>query len=1208
MKHVLLKSWLMLLCLLVGVGTGWAEEVTSELVFTAACKGSGTDNKDNVWTVTSDASESNYDSTKGIHYGTSSAAVSYLKLTNSSITGTITKIVVNASGASGTSAKLDVKVGGNAFGPQQSLTSSATNYTFNGSASGNIEISLTQTSAKKALYVKSVSVTYSSAADTRTAVNMSTFTTEGGVTSITKGQNLNTLVSNDQSGWTAAYTYNSDNKNVATVNEDGVITAIAKGSAKITASLNIASDDATWKKGATYSKTVDITVNNPSHTAHFSVNGTIDESKNQMVEEGENITFPAAPSVDGVVFVGWTKTAISGTTDNAPSDICTTATMGTEDVTYYAVFTTKEEGNAEYKLVSSLTDGKKYVFVTRNTAGSGYALSGVVITQGASVTIIESGSDKVISGTPDNTIIWTAATGWSLTNNGFSTNNKLVINGSSFTLNGTGSSNLSWTTNYGLNGQSGTGSTQYYVQCTNTGTFSKSTTSGSTTNRVYAYEESAGVTYSDYCTTVSLDPQPTIVLSATEITEYVGNTNTTITASVSEGEYTGDLTVQSSAEGVATASISEGAISIQAVAAGSATITVTAPAVTGFRKSTATIAVTVKEKLAAGLEFSASELRVLVGTTDVREPTLSKATDAPVTYSLVYEKEENIGNVATIDSETGKLTLKKLSTETQGAVTVKATTPETETYAAGEATYNLVVYRNVPTFTWSETSVTIDKDELDKLPTANVQDGRNVTSLTSSNTDVAKIVDGAITFVGYGTTTITGKTTATWDYASVEASYTLTFAPRYTVTFNILGEETVLREETTGAGVTAPTVDPIGDKVFRGWAEATIDGTTDEAPTFVTTTTLDGDKTLYAVFATASGSGEGSVEFDVNSITDLNMNQVSRTQTTDGIIFSFTNVGRPSGTNQVQMAKKSTLTQNKPFAGSIKSITFEGFGYSSTSNASMLVEGKNDEDETYATVQSCGSSYTGTEIDFGTNDYNMFRITVGSDRTVKFTKMTVTYSDVNYSDYCTTFPTVTISITTPEGYSTFVSAQNVVMPTALKGSAAIFDGEDISLAWEYLAGSVVPANTPILVKGEEGVKDYKTSITSSEGTAAPEDNRLFANTTSSAMDASAIATDAALFYTLSYNKNHEELGFYWRNSTGASFSVPTGKVFLAVPAKIDGASPKMAFVLTDDGATSIDAIKVMNTENNVMYNLAGQRVNANAKGIVIKNGKKMLNK
>ena len=50
----------------------------------------------------------------------------------------------------------------------------------------------------------------------------------------------------------------------------------------------------------------------------------------------------------------------------------------------------------------------------------------------------------------------------------------------------------------------------------------------------------------------------------------------------------------------------------------------------------------------------------------------------------------------------------------------------------------------------------------------------------------------------------------------------------------------------------------------------------------------------------------------------------------------------------------------------------------------------------------------------------------------------------------------------------------------------------------------------------------------------------------------------------------------------------------------------MLFVLdeTASGIQGVNAVKVQ--KNNVRYNLAGQRVDDNFKGIVIVNGKKML--
>ena len=137
-------------------------EKTSTLTFTAACGGSGTADDAAEWTVTSDGSESTFDSTKGIHYGTGSSAVQYIKLSTSDISGTITKVVVNASTASGVSATAGVTVNGADFGgAAQSLSTTASNYTFEGSASGEIIVTVTKpSSATGALYVKSIAVTY----------------------------------------------------------------------------------------------------------------------------------------------------------------------------------------------------------------------------------------------------------------------------------------------------------------------------------------------------------------------------------------------------------------------------------------------------------------------------------------------------------------------------------------------------------------------------------------------------------------------------------------------------------------------------------------------------------------------------------------------------------------------------------------------------------------------------------------------------------------------------------------------------------------------------------------------------------------------------------------------------------------------------------------------------------------------------------------
>lgn len=96
---------------------------------------------------------------KGLQMGSSNKACTKAVISTSDIKGTITSITVNASIASGGNAKLAVSVGGTEFTPESAtLTTTATDYTFTGSASG--EIALTYTASAKAFYLKSITVTY----------------------------------------------------------------------------------------------------------------------------------------------------------------------------------------------------------------------------------------------------------------------------------------------------------------------------------------------------------------------------------------------------------------------------------------------------------------------------------------------------------------------------------------------------------------------------------------------------------------------------------------------------------------------------------------------------------------------------------------------------------------------------------------------------------------------------------------------------------------------------------------------------------------------------------------------------------------------------------------------------------------------------------------------------------------------------------------
>ena len=261
MKKTLLKLSALLLVMVAGVTSAWADD--SSLTFTAKCNGSGTADDGASWTVTSDGSESTFMSDNGIHYGTNSAQVTYIKLTTSDIQGTITKVVVNASTANSVSATASVTVGGSAFGGDaKALSTTATDYTFNGSATGEIVVTVTKPNkAAKALYVKSVVVTYTPAADP-TKVSTTTTINASGITNTdlkngTAAGTLSATVTPEGGVALASPTvkWSGNNDAVAIINATtGVVTLVGVGTVTFTATYE---DDEDYNGSSnTYEMTV----------------------------------------------------------------------------------------------------------------------------------------------------------------------------------------------------------------------------------------------------------------------------------------------------------------------------------------------------------------------------------------------------------------------------------------------------------------------------------------------------------------------------------------------------------------------------------------------------------------------------------------------------------------------------------------------------------------------------------------------------------------------------------------------------------------------------------------------------------------------------------------------------------------------------------------------------------------------------------------
>lgn len=195
---------------------------------------------------------------------------------------------------------------------------------------------------------------------------------------------------------------------------------------------------------------------------------------------------------------------------------------------------------------------------------------------------------------------------------------------------------------------------------------------------------------------------------------------------------------------------------------------------------------------------------------------------------------------------------------------------------------------------------------------------------------------------------------------------------------------------------------------------------------------------------------------------------------------------------------------------------------------------------------------------------------------------------------------------TAAGYGTYYTDQAFIMPTGVQGgvitAVATPNSNGIAKAttnWKYKAGSVVPANEALLIKGAANTYDYTITESNASATA----DNLLKGSTVAVTPTSAVPS---YYYMLSYGKNENAnvLGFYYGNSDGSAFLSGANKCWIELPQS--GSSVRgLIFDFNDDvtGINSIDAAEGVKA----VYDLQGRRVVAPKAGnIYIVNGKKVL--
>lgn len=364
----------------------------------------------------------------------------------------------------------------------------------------------------------------------------------------------------------------------------------------------------------------------------------------------------------------------------------------------------------------------------------------------------------------------------------------------------------------------------------------------------------------------------------------------------------------------------------------------------------------------------------------------------------------------------------------------------------------------------------------------------------------------------------------------------------------------------------------INGKVFRGWAEATISGTTNSAPTFVSSKTMgEDDIDFYAVFATKNGS---SVEYSF---------------TLDPEDFSGTSYAANDGTHSVEAsatdASGATMTVNYTTANVMKQsgkIQFKSSGsylYNTTDLGSIVSVSTGTAanlSTTYGTSEnpSSGSLSTG-------QGYFKIKASGGTGTSDGIT-VTFVKSNISYSDYCTTVSTSADITITDAGYSTLYLDYAVTIPTGVQAFTGVLEGNKLTMTE---LSSTIPAKTAVVLKAAEASYTFEAT-TCAPFSGSNDLKGCLTDTDPNDIGGGKVCTLA---------KVDDVVGFYWFKGS----TLGANKAYLVVPENL--ARVTMSF---EDEESAIETVEVEYPSND-MFDLMGRRTN-NKTGLRIVNGKKVM--
>lgn len=527
---------------------------------------------------------------------------------------------------------------------------------------------------------------------------------------------------------------------------------------------------------------------------------------------------------------------------------------------------------------------------------------------------------------------------------------------------------------------------------------------------------------------------------------------------------------------------------------------------------------------------------------------------------------------------------------------------------------------NAKTFSWTATSAEIDinNGDITALPTlTNTYEG--AVNYDSSNKDVATIgeTDGQITIVGAGTTTITAtlasdpevkssyeltvtvnKTTATLEFE--QSSYTVNFGEMITlkavsnnpgaqITYSATEGDWVIDEEsgeflagTTAGSVTVTATLAESDKYTGATATCTVN-------------IVDPNQQVYSDVITAEDL----------AATDTHYTDFSGVTKTSGAVYAG-NSAKKNGSIQLRSKENAGIVSTTS-GGRITQIVVT-WDSSTPSGKQLDIYGS---DEPYTSTADLydykkpiasaiyeDESTTSTLTIEGNYPYVGIR---SNDGALYIKDITFVWEKVSE-------PTTGSFSITDAGFATYYTDKAFVMPENVQGgivTKANKETNQLTISYNYQPGTVVPAKTPIVLKGEKG--DYTVNYTTSEET-APAGNMLYGAENVDADGMTFVKGTNVKYYKLALG-NDGKCGFYWGATDGAAFEYTANRAFLAIDITDASQAPEGFSLDGDGGTTDIDGVMNGNDDSQKIYTVTGvytgKSLDKLPKGIYIVGGKKV---